>query len=392
MRLCLSDVEWLLVILLAIYLAECACWLRGRAMCFVLAVRRYCPLRWPPFLGSADAGLVLTNPLPWASSFVCEAWPIALGPEGVCLPPAGQAAEGDQGQSGRFVSFDALGGVRSADRQVRLGRRLLAGVASAEHADALAALLGQLAAAPREDRPRLLRERLLHATDVDAVTARLAELRQMSRALRTAAVYFFFYAFGFGAFLYYGPAVSWQVVWLYLATLLACWLWTVFEYAACRKALLGEPRGRRWRHTALLVLSPASAMRSAESLLRYGLVEFHPLAVAAALSSERRAAALARLALLALRHPLPSEIPADPAAGRVDQWFRSQLFEDLQGALGRAGIEAAALVAPPAPLPDSAAYCPRCHNQFVAAQATCPDCGDLPLVPFPEAPRGTSGP
>jgi hypothetical protein len=391
MRLCLSDVEWLLVILLAVYLAECTCWLRGKAMCFSLVVRRHAPLRWPPFLGSTEAGLALTNPLPWATSFVCEAWPIALGPEGICLPPAGPAADGGR-DSQRFVPFEALREVRHEDCRLRLGRRLLASAASAEHAQVLATLLGQLAAASPEDRPRLLQQRLLRATDVAAVAARLAELRRMSRPLRTASSFFFLYAFGFGSFLYYGPLVSGQMVWLYLATLLACWLWTVFEYAACRKALLGEPRGKRWRHTALLLLSPASAMRSAESLLRPGLVEFHPLAVAAVLSSKRRCAALAKPTLLELRHPLPADMPGDPAAGRVEQWFRTRLVESLERALGRAGIEAAALVEPPTPLGDAAAYCPRCHNQFVSARGTCKDCGELTLQPFGQAPRGPSGP
>jgi hypothetical protein len=379
MRFALSDVELLLLILLAIYLAECACWLRGRAICFSPALRHYVPLRWPAFLGSSEAGLVVTNPLPWAGAFVCEPWPLALAPEGIWLPPGG-AAESD----GPFVPVETLADVRQEGRRLWLGRRLLAASASPEHAQLFAGLLGRLAALPPADRPGFLRQRLQQAADVDAVAARLAELRRMRRPLRTAALSFFIYVFGFGSFLYYGPPVAGQLIWLYLATLLACWAWTVCEYAACRKALLSESRGKRWRHALLLLLSPGAAMRSADSLLRCGLAEFHPLAVAAVLSSRRRAVALAKPALLAMRHPLPAELPTDPAAARAEQWFRGRVAEALEQALGRAGIEVAALLEPPPRLADAAAYCPRCHNQFVSAQQTCSDCSELVLRPFPE--------
>ena len=61
---------------------------------------------------------------------------------------------------------------------------------------------------------------------------------------------------------------------------------TVWDYAVCRKRLLGEKFSARFRHVGMLLLSPASAMRSAEVLLRNGLAAFHPLAAAAALCDE----------------------------------------------------------------------------------------------------------
>jgi hypothetical protein len=374
MHLFLSDVEWLFVILLAIYLAECACWLRRKAVCFSLVARRHYPLRWPPFLGNVDAGLVFTNPLPWATAWVCEPWPLAIGPEGVCLP---------RGPASRFVAFEAVRSARGEDREVRSDGMCLAETASPEHARRLAATLAEIAGAAPGDRPQLVEDKLRASTDLDAVAARVAELRKLGRPLRAASVVFFVYVFGLGPLLYYGPFSSWRVVWSYLACLPVFWLLTIAEYLACRRALLEEPRGRRWQHAAMLVLSPGAAMRAAESLFRPGLAEFHPLAVAAALSSRRATMAMAKAALLELDNPLPSDLPDDPAARRVDWWFRERLLENFRRALGRIAIDAAALAAPPAPLEDARSFCPRCHNQFVAPAGTCRDCGGMPLKPLP---------
>jgi hypothetical protein len=373
MHLYLSDVEWLLVILAAVYLAECACWLRRKAVCFSLVVRRHYPLRWPSFLGNADAGLVFTNPLPWATAWVCEPWPLAISPEGICLP---------WGPASRFLPFESVRSARHEDREVRAGGVCLAETASAEHARRLAALLAEIAWAAPQQRRQLIEDKLGASTDVEAIAARVADLRKLARPLRIASVVFFVYAMGLGPLLYYGPFLSWRVLWIYLAGVPLAWLATVAEYLACRRAFLDEPRGRRWQHAAMLLLSPASAMRAAESLFRPGLAEFHPLAVAAVLSSKHTAAAMAKATLLELQNPLSGDLPADAAAGRVERWFRQRLLEDLGGALGQVGIDAAALVAPPAPLGDARSFCPRCRTQFVSAEGTCPDCGDMPLVPF----------
>jgi hypothetical protein len=134
------------------------------------------------------------------------------------------------------------------------------------------------------------------------------------------------------------------------------------------------------------LLSPAAAMRAAEVLIRDGLVEFHPLAVAAAISTKDRLAALARPALLDLEHPRPDELPEEPAAARIDEWFRKKLLKRLVALLRRAEVDPDDLRRPPEPLGDSRSYCPRCRNQYVMSEGTCTDCGGLPLASYGEIP------
>ena len=85
-------------------------------------------------------------------------------------------------------------------------------------------------------------------------------------------------------------------------------------------------------------------------MLRNGLAAFHPLAVAAALCTKDRFAALARPMLLALEHPKPGEVPGDPAACRIDAWFRKKLLKRLNALLRRVEIDPADLLRPAEPL------------------------------------------
>jgi hypothetical protein len=387
----ITDTECLFLVLAVIYLAECACWLPRRAVCFSSLLRRHRPFRSPTFMGNEDRGLIITNPLPVASSFVCECWPVAIAPDGICLPePRYRSSTGNRVAPSRYIAFSAVRSVEQEDRQVYVNDRWIGKSASAEHARLLAAMIEELAAVPQADRQPAVEERLRRLADVEAASVRVSVLRHMSRSLRTTAAIFFLYCFVYGLLLYYVfPSTSWSVVGVYLLGFAFCWWFTVVDYSALRRWLLQESSGKRWRHMGMLMLSPGSAMRSAESLLRNSLAAYHPLTAAAVLCSVGECTVFGQRVLLELWHPRPADVPAEPAARRVDEWFRTRLAECLEQSLGGIGVDAAALALPPAPLEDARSYCPRCRNQYVMAAGGCPDCGGVPLVPYSD--RGDNG-
>jgi hypothetical protein len=245
-------------------------------------------------------------------------------------------------------------------------------------------MLREVAAASESDRGTIIGGYLDRWTDDAAAAERFAALKKQVAALRVSACLLFVLVFLFGPMMYYLP---WRPSALgvagYFAMLLSTWMLTVWDYGACRKQLFGEKFSARFRHVGILLLSPASAMRSPEVLLRRGLAAFHPLAAAAALCARPRFAELARPLLLALDHPLPSEVPSDPGACRTDAWFRKKVRKRLHSLVRRVEIDAVELLRPAPPLGDSRSYCPRCQNQFVLAEGVCPDCGGLALVAYP---------
>jgi hypothetical protein len=232
--------------------------------------------------------------------------------------------------------------------------------------------------------PGLLEERLARMTDVPAVSARVAELRKASRWLRRTTAVLFAWTFLLGPFLYYFSP-GWRPLLLlavYLCVFALLWLLTVLQSARLRRKLLGESRGAAVRHSLVLLLSPASAMRTGESLFRRSLASYHPVAVAAALCNPRTLAAYAWPVLAALRHPLADELPTDASAKRQDAWIRQSLAERLHDVLHGAALDPELLYRPEAQLGDAMAYCPRCHNQYVSAEGDCPDCAGVQLMPF----------
>ena len=82
-----SDTELILLILAAIYLWECSCWVRGDAVCFTSGVGGYrlAPSFAP--LQNERGRLVFTDPRPFAASFVLlRPWPVPITPTGLCHP------------------------------------------------------------------------------------------------------------------------------------------------------------------------------------------------------------------------------------------------------------------------------------------------------------------
>jgi len=375
-----------MIVVAAIYLFECACWVRREASCLCTVLGRFRALPSPSFMGNERYKLAMGNPSPLARCFICESWPIRVSAEGVCVPE-GISNSPARGTLCHFAFDDIADAIVAVEKEIRVNGRVIAKCASEQQAGRLVSMLKEVAAASAAERGRIIGEHLDRWIDNAATADRFAVLKALSDPLRTSGCTLFSLAFIVGPALYYSPCYSpwtptWPIVVLYFVLLLSIWMITVWDYATCRKRLLGENFSARFRHTGMLLLSPASAMRSPETLLRNGLAEFHPLAVAAALCTNDRFASLARPMILALEYPMPSEVPSEATACRIDAWFRKKLLKRLHALLHRMEINADELLQPAQPLADSRSYCPRCHNQFVMAEGTCPDCGGLALVAY----------
>ena len=279
-------------------------------------------------MGNEQYKLVVGNPSPLARCFTCQPWPIAVSPEGICLLDGMWAPPG--GDSTCRVAFDAIAdAIVVVEKEVRVQGGAVAQCASHEQARQLTAMLKELAVANEADRGSIIGGHLDRWCDNAAAAERIAELKKLIAPLRTSGFALFVLAFLVGPAVYYSPwPPSWPAVVIYFTTAFSTWMLAVWDYAACRKRLLGESFSERFRHVGMLLLSPASAMRS-WSLLRNGLAAFHPLAAAAALCTKDRFAELARPMILALEHPKPGEVPSDPAACRIDAWFRKKLLKRL---------------------------------------------------------------
>ena len=368
----LSDTELILLILAAFYLTECVCWVRRGAVCFSGAWRRFRPLSGPDPLSNNQGGLVLTNPLPWARSYVCEWWPGDIGGDGWRFSP-------DQDS----IPFAEMKRIAASDGRLLINGRTVGETASPAHAESLAAVLRRIIEAPEADRPRLIETLLAESTDVEAVRARLQEVREATAALRINCSMLWLLVFAGGPVLYYLSSLSVVSLrlWLYLAVCFLYWLLAVLGFRRAHRRLSPSLRADRRKRVAMMCFSPAGAMRSAESVGRNALSGYHPLAVAAVLCPQSRLEPFATRTLLELKHPV-SNLSTTPGNGDS---FRSQLLARLESVLRTGGIDPLALVRPPVSDPDARSYCPRCRAQYVLAEGHCEACGGLRLQAFDEA-------
>ena len=373
----LSDTELIFLILAVIYLAECGCWLRGTALCFTSGWRRHRLVEALLPLQHESGRLVFTSLWPWARSFVCQAWPIPLDPHGLVVGSAGSQTED-------WLTYDQVRSVVQREREVRVNGRLVAALTSEPHAEFVTARLQRICQAPAADRQRVIGLVLDETQDTEAVARRLALLQQTTASLRDTCTMFLVFAFVVGPVLYYLPwPVGTPAVWMYGVGFVALWLMLIFQYYAVRRAVCAEPRSSRLWHTCLLLLSPGSAMRTAETVSRNFLAPFHPLAAACVLCAPARLAEFAERTLRDLRHPLPDRRRSDASpAARAVTWFQQELLVRAERAVSAAGLDPAALLVEPPRSPDARSYCPRCATQYVFPEGVCATCHGLPLVPY----------
>lgn len=377
----LSDTETIFLVLAAIYLWECCCWLRGTAVCFSGARGKHRLLRSCAPLENEHGRVVFTNLLPQATSFVCQAWPLVLDAEGIVLPRAGPATAESGEDAGSWLPYSAIQSVTSEGRDVLADARPIASLTTVSHARFVAERVRSIVSAKPGQRDRAMASLFDEIFDVAAIRMRLADFERSTTALRRSCIVLLLYAFAVGPLMYYLPALAWwRNIWYYLAGFLACWFFAIFQYQRSRQKLGVNSAGSAG-HVAMLFLSPASAMRSAESLSRESLVGLEPLAVAAAVCSADDFSTFAAASLRATLYPLePCEPPG--AAAKARTWFSEQLFSRQRAVAQHAGVDPDELLSEPIRSDDAAGYCPRCLRQYVMSEGKCSECAGVPLKPF----------
>jgi hypothetical protein len=156
--------------------------------------------------------------------------------------------------------------------------------------------------------------------------------------------------------------------WLPLLAVLFGWLLiiVVFYRHAWRRLYKDTPSG--WRSDAvLMLLSPPGAIRAADKLTRRAL-RSSGLRVTSAIASPQEFCRIARLMYFDQDTPPSAAVQAE-----------------INALLDTRGLRAM-FDTGPRPEPGMLGFCRRCHSQVMRASGRCPDCVDLPIIPFADRP------
>jgi hypothetical protein len=380
----MNDAQLLFVVLAALYIWECTCWLRRGSVAFVTWLGRDWRAEHPGALaGNSNGGFVLAAPLPpLGMLLVANQLPLSLSPDGVLafvstnVNPGWRAA-----QSGCFVRWEHLATVRVRGKKLLVNGELFLVAATPGFARYLSAELQRLVKLTPAQRETAIAEMLLGTFDRPAIESRLLDYRTRSPAVRRLGNALFLYLLVIvpGLIWYFGLGLTWLGL---LLGLLALTIATAALFGRAHRALYPGAGDERFTHTLTIALAPSSALRAHDALSRPLLENFHPLAVAKQLLSDQEFRPFARRVLLDLRHPArPWGTSEKPEAVATEAHFRHALLAATEEFLKQHGLAPDELGRAPAPADDSCrSFCPRCDAQFTTLTGQCVDCGGLAVV------------
>lgn len=360
----------LFVVLLGVYLLQCIAWTSRGGVAFRVdfklngkPVHRFLTIR------RAEYRLFLVNPLsPLSGAIVCEAIPtlemgLSAGSEWREL----EQTSGITAEGAIVVPRRQKEAVHAVGRDIFAGKALVYKANSRVFANILAGLLQRVSRAAERERDRVLGHEYEKMFDVSRAASRVAEYKVNAGFLRTITVVVFVFFFGIAPLeiRLLGLGRSWPFLVAYLVTGLVCTSWAFFQ---AHRVIYPGQKEERWQHALTFTLSPFSAMRANDVLLRDLLCGFHPLAVAHVLLSEEEFRIQAERELRGLKYRGGAARPNEGMQAALEAFIYSVglSVDDL-------------LKPPPRQSPRSRAYCPLCLSQFVVGEGECPDCTGVTL-------------
>lgn len=391
----MSDVDWIFVVLLGLYLAESFVWLRPGTVAIGTWFGRFRDPGAPFRLIGNDTGVFILGGLaPWDATFLVEPSPLSISVDGVVAFVPSSPLQPDR-RSGGAAEFDwrSLNSVTVEGRSVVCGDHLMCVTRSPASARSLASAVVRVAGCSDERRAAAVSELQAQAFDVAAVEELYQRWRSSTRRLRLASSGLFVWLLPFAALIHYGILpLPWErdatFVWSFLGIGLVWWWWAVVEAFVAHRQVLREDYGGRWKLFLSSLVSPPVAMRAADRIARDIPWMIHPAALFKAIGQqgllEQHAPAMVR----DLEYPrLPEVMPEHTADARaIIRSSEANTRESLERLLDSCGICYQDALRPPE-IEDEAvkSYCPRCLDDYLADDAWCDACGSRPTLLYPSA-------
>jgi hypothetical protein len=371
----MTEVQVLFLILAGVYLLQCIGWAPLESEVLRIGWRfraKILPHGLPLRFGQHK--LFLLNPFsPLAGAIICELFPsVRTTDDGFTADSTSPKAGGvTGGQTIRF-NWHEKQQIHSKGKEVLSAGHVLFISHSEVYAGFVAGVLDRVRKKSPQERDRAFEREFEKMFDTKKVAERLEEYKSHAVFLRATCVLLFVFLFVMAPVVIRlrGLERIWPVLLAYLIWSLA---WIGWSSLRVHRALYPEQKEGRWQQVMVLVLSPFSAIRANDVLLRDLFCAFHPLAVASVLLSKEDARAQAE------RDLRQSLFRTDRDAASSDAAMRRA----LESFLAKNGMPREELLRPPhRESQNCRTYCPLCLAQFVLAEGECPDCGEVQLKQF----------
>lgn len=382
----MTDIQILFAILGALYLWECAGWLRRGGVAFSTWLGRSWKVQHPAtMLGNPRGGFTFAPPFPpFGTTLYAFQNPCSIGPDGVLWFVAGNVNPGWRSpQTANFSSWLDCARLKVRGKRILLDAKCLHQASTQTLAKSIVAKLNEIAASPQEQRPKLVRAMIESQFDATKLQTRWTDFRAKTKTLRWLTNLLFVLVFVAAPVAI--ALAGLKTVWVFIVSaLLALTIGSAIVFARLHRHLWPTAEDDRFTQSLIIALAPATTMRAIDYASRPLLEEFHPLTVAKHFLTIDHFSRFARRRLLDLRHPQRPLCPnLQPTAIATEAFYRTAQLEIIESWLRKNDVNVEQLLQPPQPSDSSClGYCPRCESQFVSPTGACADCGGIPIVPF----------
>ena len=374
----------LLLILVLLYLSECVIWVKRESVAFVSAWGSRWRLAVPPsWMGNANGGLLLLNPLPPAGRvFLSHLSPVSISPSGICafnLQTLRSEARSPY-QSGELLSFNKIKEAGADGAYLIINKEKFTKCTTAKQARALATLVGSLAKASAAKRENLARAWVVKQFATDEAATVLQESEELIKPIQQMGVILFLFLFALTpslAFTYGSSPLIIPVA----AVMIALAIEIAIMFHRAHKKLYPAESSERLESVVKMILCPPVSIRAADILTRNLLAEYSPIVLASVLPGSGELQ-FVRSVILDLKHPLKHEVVDETAEQTITWTAGEQLRVCLDQVKKGLYLKPEELSAPTQREENSIAYCPRCRCQFVVSDGECPDCPGVELMNF----------
>jgi hypothetical protein len=344
----------LLFIVFLVYLLQCISWGPSDAIVFTLGVRGLGRRRHPGFVWNAfNVAGILANPFPPLTALLTMQWPSFELSRDFLL---------SRNKNGEPVSipWENLKVTSSDSKLFCNGLPILNG----DEGQMLryAELLERLRDASVNRRDEMIQAWLYKAMNSQAASRRLRIFSGRSFRLRIIANLQFLFLFLVLPFVVeeFGAGIFRYII----VILIAISVIIAIEFCTLHKRLLPREKEQRFKSAVTILLSPIAAIRACDAAARDLLIDYHPVAAAAALPTTQEFMDFAGEQLRLCRF-------GDYLNGQ----YQAMLQKQMERTFLRHRIEPKTLLYPSQKQRECVVFCPRCLAQYTKARESCSDCG-----------------
>lgn len=382
----MTEGQTLFLTLTIVYLSNCSVWIGKDTILFSTRGRNRWTARFAEeYFGNANGSIAFLGLLPSRISFLGHYMPVSISPVGICASPLQEArCASRSSRKTEVLLYKVISDARAEGQYLWLNGSRFSRCHTPEQARSIAKLIDRCSREPEEQREESVRGFLALQFAKDRAVRRLALVEGLTAPIRWKCSAFFVFLFAIvpiAAILY---GVTALIIPAGIVMLIGASFISIAYFRAHKLLYPSEPQVRSGK-VVKAILSPLTAIRSADSLTLNALSPFHPLLLASLLL-DSGFSAFARTVIRDLKYPIRRGL-TDPQARAIMDWHAAWELEACTQFLEVENlITLEDLLAPPPWDGVSSAYCPRCSCQFATAADRCPDCQNVELIDFP-APR-----